>query len=188
MASHKRFRNTLLPAGVAMNAVSHRRRRYQRLRHLGVPMTTCYDSTSPDQIPADAPIVAGYIDGLYAWSAAQWARFPGQHVTITVFGAAGARVADVERGDLTPAQGADWARREIAAGRRPTIYSDRSTWPEVIKLLGSQALQVDWWAADPTGTSHLVPGSVCTQYAWNSLGQTGGLNVDISLNKRDMAR
>jgi hypothetical protein len=144
-------------------------------------MTTCYDSTTPSQIPADAPIVAGYIDGLYAWKPADWARFSGQHVTITVFGAAGAQVADVERGDLTPQQGADWARRELAAGRRPTIYSDRSTWPTVVGLLGAEARLVSWWAADPTGTPHLVPGSACTQYAWNQLGQTGGKNVDISV-------
>ena len=144
-------------------------------------MTTCYDSTTPSQIPTSAPIVAGYIDGLYKWSAADWARFPGQHVTISVFGAAGAQVADVERGDLTPQQGANWARAEIAAGRRPTIYSDKSTWPTVVQMLGADARLVDWWAADPTGTPHLVPGSVCTQYAWNSLGQTNGANVDVSV-------
>ena len=148
-------------------------------------MTTMYDSTTPSQIPTSAPIVAGYIDGIYAWTASDWARFPtSTHVTITVFGNLAARVADCERGDMTATQVARWAQLELNAGRRPTIYSSPSTWPDVVAALaaiGEFPAAVDWWAADPTGVPHLVPGSVATQYAWNQLGQTGGLNVDESL-------
>ena len=148
-------------------------------------MTVMYDSANPAQIPTSAPIVAGYMDGLYAWKAADWHRLASSvQLTITVFGAPGVRIADCESGDLTPGQAAAWARRELDAGRRPTIYSDRSTWPQIVQalsLLGESGAAVDWWAADPTGTPHLVPGSVATQYAWNSLGQTGGLNVDMSI-------
>lgn len=118
------------------------------------------DSTNPFAIPADAPIVAGYVDGLYQWSAAGWARFAGKRVTITVKGVPKARVADCERGDLTPAQAKTWAAWEIDAGRRPTIYVSRSDWPEVEGLDG-----VDYWVADWTGTPHLLPGSVATQYS-----------------------
>ena len=143
-----------------------------------------FDSTDPGQIPTDADIVAGYIDGLFRWSAADWARFPGAHVTITVFGLAGARVADCESGDLSAGQVAAWAVRELWALRRPTIYANRSTWPDVVGALaglGVSLAQVDWWAADPTGVEHLVPGSVATQWAWHSLGQTGARNVDLSI-------
>lgn len=144
-----------------------------------------YDSTTPAAIPTSAAIVAGYVDGLYRWSAADWARLAASsHVTITVFGNQAARVADCETGDLTPAQVARWAQVQLDQGRRPTIYANRSTWPEVCSALaaiGEFPASVDWWAADPTGVPHLVPGSVATQYAWNELGQTGGVNVDLSV-------
>lgn len=147
--------------------------------------TTMYDSTTWSQIPRDAAIVAGYIDGLYAWPDTAWNSFPSaQKVTITVLGTKGAKVADCETGDLTPEQAANWAVGELWNLRRPTIYSNRSTWPAVCQALESLHVRVDdvdWWAADPTGTPHLVEGSVATQYAWNQLGQTGGRNVDISL-------
>lgn len=133
-----------------------------------------YDSTNPSAIPATAPIVAGYIDGIYAWSAHDWARFPNaQHVTITVTGEPGAMVADCESGDLS-AQGAEsWAMNELRDNRSPTIYSSISGRPAIPNGCG-------WWCANPTGTPHLYPGSVATQYAWASLGQTGGVDVDIS--------
>ena len=148
-------------------------------------MTLCYDSTNPQQIPTSAPIVAGYIDGLYAWSPSEWALFPNaQHVTITVFGAAGARVADCESGDLTVKASALWAQREVSAGRRPTIYSDTSSYSSIVAAcnqIGVSRGAWDWWAADPTGGPHLVASSVATQFAWNKLGQTNGRNVDISV-------
>lgn len=118
------------------------------------------DSVNPYSIPANAPIVAGYVDGLYTWSPAGWARFSGQRVSITVKGAAGARVADVEGGDLTPSEGRLWAAQEVAAGRRPTLYVSRSEWPEVAGIAGC-----DYWIADWTGKQHLVPGSVATQWS-----------------------
>jgi hypothetical protein len=145
---------------------------------------TMWDSTTPGAIPVGVPIVAGYIDGRFAWTPAQWARLGSSYpVTITVFGFPGARVADCERGDLTPTTAAIWATTEVWLGRRPTIYSSRSTWPQVtqqLALRGTHTWQVDWWCADPTGTPHLYPGSVATQYAWNQLGQTGGVNADWS--------
>lgn len=40
-----------------------------------------------------------------------------------------------------------------------------------------------WWPANPTGAPHLFAHEdvVGTQYAWTSLGQTGGYNLDLSL-------
>lgn len=148
-------------------------------------MTTLFDSTDPTQIPNGAPAVAGYVDGRYAWSQAAWAAFPAaEKVTITVLGTHGARVADVELGDLTAGQGAAWAVGELWSLRRPTLYASRDTWPAIVTALGGLGVstsEVDWWAADPTGVPHLVPGSVATQWAWHSLGQTGAANVDISM-------
>ena len=147
---------------------------------------TVWDSVTPNEIPSTAQIVAGYVDGEYAWSAADWHRLgAAQHVTITVFGNQGARVADVENGDLTATQAARWCQVELDAGRRPTLYSATSTWTDEIQpalaAIGEFPAAIDWWAADPTGVPHLYPGSVATQYAWNAFNQTDGLNVDLSM-------
>ena len=148
--------------------------------------STLWDSTTPSQIPTTAPMVAGYIDGAFAWSAADWHRLEAsQHVTISVFGNQGARVLDVENMDATATQAARWAQVELDAGRRPTLYSSISTWTDEIQpalaAIGEFPAALDWWCANPTGTPHLYPGSVATQYAWNALNQTGGLNVDLSM-------
>ena len=147
-------------------------------------MATCWDSTTPGSILTVAPIVAGYIDGRFAWSAGDWLRLGASyHVPVTVEGTPGARACDIETGDLTPTQGAAWAVAEIAARRRPTLYCNKSTWAAVVGALharGVSSSSVDFWIADPTGVPHVVPGSAVTQYAWNQLGQTGGLNVDLS--------
>lgn len=129
-----------------------------------------YDAVNPDNIPADAQVVAGYVDGRYNDFQAMVAKFPNAlHVPITVFGAPDVRVCDCETGDLTPDQAAAWAKSEVNAGRRPTIYCNISTQPAVVNSLAAQGLQfgrdVDWWAAHYTGTPHLEPGSVATQYA-----------------------
>lgn len=144
-------------------------------------MTTMYDSTTPGAIPATASLVAGYVDGEFAWRPVDWARFPlAQHVGITVVGAPGVAVADVETGDLNPESGAAWAKRELAAGRFPTIYSNRATWPAVAAALGPLAAEVPWWAADPTGSQHLVAGSAVTQYAWPGRGSPGKFDLSMT--------
>ena len=146
-------------------------------------MTLLQDSTDPAAIVAPEA-VAGYIDGLYRWPAEAWASFPGiPHVTITVLGIHGARVCDCETGDLSSGAAAAWAVGELWSLRRPTIYCNRSTWPQVIAALAGLKVtpsQVDWWIADPTGTPHLIEGTVATQYAWHQLGQVAA-NVDLSL-------
>ena len=130
-------------------------------------VTTMYDAVVASNIPVDAEVAAGYIDGLYANYDAVVARTPkAQHVSITVKGAAGAMVADCEAGDLTPGQASNWANAEITALRAPVVYLSRSTyegpyaWPDGTRF----------WIADWTGTPHLVPGSVATQYANNVAG------------------
>ena len=128
---------------------------------------TMYDAVVAANIPTSAQVAAGYVDGDYANFDAVVARTPrAQHVSITVKGKPGAMVADVEMGDLTPAQGRAWALAELAAGRRPTLYMSRSTY----EAGRGQWPPVDFWIADWTGSPHLVPGSVATQYAANVAG------------------
>jgi hypothetical protein len=129
-----------------------------------------YDSVSLGNIPSWAQIVASYVDGHYANFQQALADFPhAYHVSITVLGTPGARVCDCENGDLTPQQAAAWAHNEVLAGRRPTIYSNISSHPDVVTALAAYNLEfvrdVDWWAAGYTNTPYLAPGSVVTQFS-----------------------
>jgi hypothetical protein len=134
-----------------------------------VPPVTMFDSVDWQAIPADAPIVAGYDDGTYMWPPQAWARFvTAIKIRITVTGKTGDQICDCERGDLTPTGAAAWAHGEHTAGRIPTIYSNRSDRSQLTAPMADLRLFVDWnwWAADPTGGSHIVPGSVATQWGW----------------------
>ena len=153
-----------------------------------------YDSVSGSAIPTNAQIVAGYVDGSYGpgdkygsgWSSGAWARYPrAQHVTITVQGTPGARVADCESGAMTPQASALWARREINAGRRPTIYASLWDWTNLVdQALAGYGLQrgrdVDGWEAQ-TGAPATIPnGFVAHQYAQNLIGVNGS-RIDVSV-------
>lgn len=146
-------------------------------------MTTLYDSTVAADIPASAPAVAGYMDGAYDNYAELVKIHPGKPVVgITVLGGflPGTRVADVETGDLTPASGASWARAMLQVRRRPTLYYAKSSGPAVAAALAAEGIStasVDFWVADWTGSPHMVPGSVATQWADPA---TSGGHYDLS--------
>jgi hypothetical protein len=141
-----------------------------------------------------ATMGAGYGDGsASAWTSAEWVALTAvaQPVTITVTGEAGRDVADVENGDLTPAQGAQWARAAHLAGRFPVLYVNRSNKAAVIteaaKLgLGLGARMYGLWVATLDGSftdldgSDLrkQPGVVAVQYLGSA--QSGG-PFDVSL-------
>ncbi len=158
-------------------------------------MTLMFDSVTGDGPPLNSPIVAGYVDGPYGpgdiygsgWSEAAWARYSGYHVTITVEGSPGARAGDCESGTglWPPAKAAAWARSEVNAGRRPTIYGDYWDWTngidQALAAVGLQrGVEVDGWVAD-TGIGQTIPaGFVALQYAQDVNVGTGH-NCDISV-------
>jgi hypothetical protein len=142
-----------------------------------------YDSTNPFDIPTGRQLVAGYIDGAYAWSQAGWARHQGAvWVPITVFGDdLGAKVADIENGTMTVQKGVDWARRKILQGDLPTLYFSLSLFGAVqaeINRIGITPSEWAVWAADWTLTPHLLPGTYATQY---DHPPTSGGHWDLSL-------
>lgn len=126
-------------------------------------MRTMYDGVNTDAagIARDFPaaqMVAGYLDGAYAWSAAEWGLFPrAAHVTIVVSANANAGdVLDVEAGDAAPAQTEGWISMRRQAGLyRPTIYASLAIIPEVRIGTGRWRLGVDYdlWIADWDGTT-----------------------------------
>lgn len=132
-----------------------------------------YDGINTDTaaIPTSAQLVAGYIDGLYAWSAADWARFPTSvHVRIAVFAATDdGHVLDCEPGNCAPAQAVDWVLMRRRAGADPTVYCGRNTWWSQIRA-AFQARGVPephYWVADYSvdQTNPQIPaGAVALQY------------------------
>jgi hypothetical protein len=126
-----------------------------------------YDSTSARDIPTSAQMVAGYVDGLYVWTSADWRRFPSAtKVGIAVFaGTNQGDVLDVESGNATTAQAPGWLLMRRKAGAWPTIYASRSLFADLDKHMRAAGI-TDWqfWAAEWTGARHLLPGTYATQY------------------------
>jgi hypothetical protein len=117
----------------------------------------------------DARMVAGYLNGRYAWSQQDWALFPhADHVTVTVSNRNMGDVLDVETGDATPSQTAGWIAMRKAAGLfRPTIYCSLATVPAVRVGTGSYVLGEDYdlWVADYDGSQESpCPLAVAKQY------------------------
>lgn len=143
---------------------------------------TMYDAVTPSAIPTDATLVAGYVDGAYAWSNADWARFPQSvKVRIAVFPHTNdGHVLDVEQGDATPAQAPGWVAMRRAAGVDPTIYCSESAWSSVIAAFDAAGIaHPHWWVAAYPGGGAVIPaGAVAHQYA-DPPGSGG--NFDISV-------
>lgn len=150
------------------------------------PQKTMYDSVTWQAIPADAQMVAGYVDGLYAWPQAAWDRFPNaEKVRIAVFATTNdGDVLDCESGDATPQQCPGWIAMRLAAGVKvPTIYTSLSNVPTV--QAACQGLTYDLWIADWTGTPHIPAGAAACQYANPA---TSGGNWDLSICNPDWPR
>lgn len=136
---------------------------------------TMYDSVTWDAIPANAEVVAGYIDGNFAWPHQAWNRWPdAEKVLITVSGSLTGNVADVENGDMTPAQAAEWIRAKHNAGMRgATIYCSVSNLGAVRDACKGQGYYI--WVADWTNSPHEIAATVATQY------QNVGTSYDLSM-------
>ena len=117
-----------------------------------------------------AAIVAGYCNGDFAWSDADWNLFPhAERVTISVTASANeGDVLDVESGDATPDETEGWIAMRKAAGLyQPTIYCSLSVVPAVRIGTGRWVLGRDYclWVADYDGSAASVyPLSAAKQY------------------------
>jgi hypothetical protein len=94
-----------------------------------------YDSTTASDLPAGAPMLLAYVDGIDTHNNYNEVRALHPNALIvkcTVTGGTlDAQVGDIESGDMTPQSGAGWAHRKVAAGQHPTLYMNESTWPAV---------------------------------------------------------
>lgn len=165
---------------------------------------TMYDGVDASRLPANAQLVGGYVDGAYAWSAADWARFPRSvKVRIAVFSSTNdGEVLDVEPGNATPAESVDWVLMRRRAGADPTVYMNTSTWPTVRSAFSArQVAEPHYWVAQYDGITALPAGAVAKQYYnnnqagydlsvvadyWPGVDSTSGTTFGASLRRNDM--
>ena len=137
-----------------------------------------YDSVDPQAIPA-GQVVATYATGArpVPTSAVAGRR---RVIWIDTLGTdPSANELDIEPGCASPSQAPGWVRARLTAhpGATAILYSSISEWSEIQADIASlpawMRARIRWWAADPTGSPHMVPGSWATQWYW-------GPNYDIS--------
>lgn len=146
-------------------------------------MRTMYDSTTAADIPADAQMVAGYVDGRYAWSSADWARFPNA-VRVRIVVSAGSndgQVLDVEQGDATPDELPAWLTMRRAAGVDPSAYVNRSNWQASRDACARAGVaEPHWWLAAYDGVAEIPAGTVAKQYADEAMTTSPHGHFDLS--------
>ena len=141
----------------------------------------CADSITATDIPVNDPttgapwaLVLGYIDGRYAWSQADWNRFPGsRHVRIAVFSTTNDGDAiDREQGDATAPQAVDWVLMRRAAGHpAPIVYCSYADWGNCKAAFDARGVaQPQWWIAgypsptDGQGNPVIPSGAIAHQF------------------------
>jgi hypothetical protein len=129
-----------------------------------------YDSVEATAIPADAAIVAGYVDGIYKWSQAAWDRFPNAiKVRISAVGSThNAHVFDVEDGCIwPPANVVPLVVAARAAGIDPTVYvNELNDWDPTRREFDKAGVDhPHWWVANYDGRETIPNGAVGKQYA-----------------------
>ena len=139
------------------------------------------DSITSTDIPILDPrtgrpwaLIAGYIDGRYVWSAADWARFPSsRHVRIAVLASTNAGdVIDREPGDATPDEAVSWVvRRRVAGHPAPTVYCSYADWAACQAAFRARNVAMpNWWISgypspvDFAGHPVIPVGAVAHQY------------------------
>lgn len=130
-------------------------------------MRIMYDSVTASKIPSDAQLIGGYVDGMYAWSAEDWANWSHvPQVRIAVFpGTDDGNCADVEQFDMTPQSVVGWVQMRRRAGVDPSVYCSRAPWPTVRQAFDdANEPQPHYWIADWDGLAVLPVGAVAHQY------------------------
>lgn len=141
---------------------------------------TMYDSVTVEDIPANATMVAGYVDGIYANTGLMRQKFP--HATVVEIAVnshtnAG-DVLDVETGDATPSEAVLWVKLRRASGANPSVYCNASVWPSVKSAFRSAGIaEPHYWIAKWDGSTSIPAGAVAKQYK----GASSGHHYDTSV-------
>ena len=147
-------------------------------------MALMYDSVTATNIPSDATLMAGYINGDYPSYSKMVTLFPNAHVvSITVTSSGNGDVLDVENGDATAQDAPAWVLRQRANGTDPTVYTSLDDndssygWPIVQQAFADQAVSPPhyWIAQYPTVT----PTNPVIAASWVSLGAVAWQYADV---------
>jgi hypothetical protein len=131
-------------------------------------MRLMYDSVTASDIPTGSALVAGYVDGRFAWSDADWSRFEGRvKVRIAVLPSTNdGHMLDVETGNTQPDQAPAWVKMRRAAGVDPTVYTNAGLWPDVRAAFKRAGIaEPHYCIALWDGVAELIDGAVAKQYA-----------------------
>lgn len=141
---------------------------------------TMRDSTFAPNVPiSGTDIAAGYINGRFLWTGADFGRFH-NHATIDVLGTSpGADVLDVEIGDATVPTAVIWAHahNNLHTAYPAIIYCNRATLTPLFNAMLAAGYRVGHdfrlWVATLDGTKKLadMTGVTAVQYAGQA--QTG---------------
>lgn len=127
-----------------------------------------YDSVTSADIPLGALVVAGYVDGLDAWSEADWARHAkAAQVRIAISrNTIDADVLDVETGDETEGGALVWVLAKRNRGEPSVVYIQESRWAYLRAVFANAGqppppVWLAWW----DGVATIPAGAFAKQYA-----------------------
>lgn len=128
---------------------------------------TMYDTVTVEDIPPNAEMVAGYIDGIYANIGIMRQKFP--HAVIVEIAVNShtndGDVLDVETGDATPSEAVLWVKMRRQSGADPSVYCNASIWPHVRTAFKSAGVrEPHYWIAKWDGIASIPDGAVAKQY------------------------
>lgn len=152
-----------------MRAIQHLRARIDGIHSLPRVM---FDDTTVSLIPKSAKAVAGYVNGIYTTWAGVLYNFPhAKHVSISVTSRILADCLDIETGDATNADVADWHRRFKKAAahnktphRKPIFYTSASNVGALVSALRSAHIgrsEYVVWSAHYNGSRHVCSPGGC---------------------------
>lgn len=134
-----------------------------------------FDAITPENIPTNPQMVAGYANGLYAWSQTEWNQFPGiPRASIDVVGNHyGCDVLDVESGDASVSTAVDWVKMKWRAPiiYPPVIYCNRATLTPLFNAMDAAGYKIGThfrtWIATLDGTRNVgdMTGVTAVQYS-----------------------
>jgi len=130
-------------------------------------MRLMYDAIYPKNIPANAVVVASYVDGKWPNYTDAVNRFPyARHLSIAVFAKDDAMALDVERYDASPQEAPGWVARQRKRGyAHPIVYMNTATWPAVRAEFKRQNVPEPlYWVADYTSGPSIPTGAIAHQY------------------------
>lgn len=126
-----------------------------------------YDSVTPTDLPKDATLIAGYVDGIYRNVSAIRDHFP-HAVVVGIAVDADTNngiVLDVEKGDATPTQSVHWVVMRRHAGKDPSVYCSASEWNAVKAAFHAAGVaEPHYWIAQWDGVQKVPAGAVAKQY------------------------